>query len=385
MTDDKQRRPDLQADPRIADDGEHARTTDRSDLAGRKNLAGRNSLASRRATVVLGGGGARGLAHLGAIQAIKEAGLQIERVVGVSIGALAGAMCGAQPDIHAVQDEVISLLTSASFRRHQAQFFGAARTDAAAQKHDTRRAGTRWYRRVRRVVTARNGIARAARGSSALPAKVLKELVNALVPDVAIEELRFPLSIVTVDLLSGRRVVIDSGSARDAVQASASIPGVFPPVRTGEMLLADIGVIDSLPTVVAHAFGPSLTIAVDVGQNFQPVPRCDSAIDAILRVQSIAEQELRRSSLALADIVLRPNVQNAWFDFSNPEEVIRDSYHVVSQQLAAIHTDARPISDPLSPPTNLAPTNLAPPISSKPISPTLGVSPSDPSVALNAT
>jgi len=295
---------------------------------------------TRQSAVVLGGGGARGLAHLGAMQAIAENGFQVERIVGVSIGALAGAMLGTHSDVATVQKEVVSLLQSTAFQRHQAQFLGAAQAHHASQHHAASPKKSRWYRQVQRLVAARRHLSRAARGSSALPGKVLRELVNALVPDVQIEDLRFPLSIVTVDLLTGKRVVLESGSLRDAVQASASIPGVFPAVNIEGQLLCDIGVIDSLPTVIAKAHQPELLVAVDVGQPERSLIRCDSPVEAILRMQSIAEQHLRQGSLQLADIVLRPGAQNAWFDFTNPLEVIETSYDAVMRQLQACRFDS---------------------------------------------
>lgn len=304
-----------------------------------RNGSGTSVLHGQPATLVLGGGGARGLAHLGAIQAIAESGVQIERIVGVSIGAVAGALCGIENDVTKTQREVVTLLMSRSFRRHQALFLNAARLDRSGRSIHSGRTGSPWYRTLRRMVSARRHLTRTARGSSALPARVLRELVELLVPDIQIEDLRIPLSVVTVDLLSGNRVVLESGSLRDAVQASASIPGVFPALRINGMMLCDIGVVDSLPTVVAHAHGAKFTVAVDVGRQAQPLVRCESAIDSILRMQSIAEQELRRSSLQLADLVLQPGVKNAWYDFSDPEEAIRSSYRTVTEQLSRYQRD----------------------------------------------
>ena len=292
---------DLPASDRNADS--HRNSVGHQECSHSNSFSGLNG---RRATLVLGGGGARGLAHLGAIQAICERGIEIERIVGVSIGALAGAMCGTGADIRDVQRDAIELLTSTSFRRHQAQFLGAAGGERASANGKRDLTGSRWYRRVKRIVAARKKIVSVARGSSALPAKVLRDLVDSLVPDVQVEDLRVPLCVVAVDLLSGKRIVIDSGSLREAVQASASIPGVFPAVRREGMLLCDVGVIDSLPTSVARSYGADLTVAVDVGQKPRQLARCESALDVILRMQSIAEQELRRGSIQGADIVLRP-------------------------------------------------------------------------------
>ena len=103
------------------------------------------------------------------------------------------------------------------------------------------------------------------------------------------------------------------------------------------MQLCDIGVIESLPTAVARSYEPELTVAVDVSLQARTLTHCDSAFGAILRIQNIAEQELRRSSKRLADIVVRPGVENEWFDFSNPEATIRAGYENVLRQLQSTH------------------------------------------------
>ena len=153
----------------------------------------------------------------------------------------------------------------------------------------------------------------------------LSESINYLVPDIDIQDLPVPLSIVAVDLLSGQRVVLEKGSLQKAVCASSAIPGIFPPVPWDDMLLADIGVIESVPTVVARMYASDLVIGVDVGQDPTKVESCDTALQVMMRIDDISEQLMRRHLIEAADLIVRPNVGGTpWYDFTKPEEMISE-------------------------------------------------------------
>lgn len=286
----------------------------------------------RKAVIALGGGGARGLAHLGAIQAIGEAGVQTERIVGVSMGSLVGAMCAAEPDIARVQSSAIQLLHSPVFQLKQKILFGAA-----SPEEETSAGIFSWYGRVRKYLKAHRKLTRAVTSPSLMSDEPLQESIEYLLPDVDLQDLPIPLSIVTVDLLSGQRVVLEKGPLRKAVQASAAIPGIFPAVPWDDMLLSDIGVIESIPTVVAQAYAADLTIAVDVGQNLTRIDKCNTAIEVLMRVDDICERLVRRQLLDVADVLIQPNVGSCpWFDFTHPEQMISEGHKAGHEALASL-------------------------------------------------
>lgn len=272
------------------------------------------------ATVALGGGGARGLAHLGALQAIQEGGFCVRRIVGTSIGSLVGGIYAAQPNLAASMAQVINYVTSPEFNEKQDSLCGASpRADMAATS-----GMLAWYDRIKSYLWARSLLSRVFRRRSLLSGKVIEEVIEQLVPDIDIKDTQIPLSVVAVDLKSGHQVVLEQGSLRRAILASTAIPGIFPPVEWDDMLLCDFGVLDSLPTLVASGFGNELVIGVDVGPSIQRVEECESALHILLRMDEIGERLYRRRSQEIADILIQPEVGRfQWFDFSQPEQLIQ--------------------------------------------------------------
>lgn len=280
------------------------------------------NLSQSDATVLaLGGGGARGIAHLGALQAIQASGVTIDRVVGTSIGSLVGAMFVTEPSLSTTTQKAVEFVTSDAFAKKQESLCGANpknEREGKSPRHDW----SSWYDRIKTYLWARHLLRRIFTRRSLLSGRILHEVVDQLIPDIDISETLIPLSIVAVDLRSGHQIVLERGSLRQAVLASASIPGIFPPVEVESWLLADFGVLESLPTEVARSYGQHV-IAVDVGPSLQAAPQCNSALDVLLRMDEIGERLYRRHAVGMADILIRPNVGHLpWFDFSSPLSLI---------------------------------------------------------------
>lgn len=168
----------------------------------------------KKIALVLSGGGARGLAHIGAIETLESHGYEITSIAGCSMGALIGGMyaAGKLPE---VKDWVLALDR----------------------------------RKVLSLVDFSLSLTHLVKGDRVMDA--LKEIV----PDVNIEDLPIPYTAVATDWNSGKEVVFDHGSLYDAIRASISIPLFLNPVRREDMLLVDGGLVNSLPLnrVVRHS------------------------------------------------------------------------------------------------------------------------------------
>lgn len=265
-----------------------------------------------QATLALSGGGARGVAHLGAIEELVGAGLVADRIVGVSIGALAGAMYAFEPDIARVQRRTGDYLRSAEFSRHQRYLLGA-RTSAAETAAQWLRAG---YERMAEYMRANRMMYRAVQRGSFLPGMLLQSIVDRLLPDVDIADARIPLAVVAVDLHTGRPMVFEKGPVRVAVRASASVPGVFPPVEYEGRLLSDIGGFYALPLGVARAYSPEILVAIDVDARLTPLTRPPTALEVLIRMNHIGAAMFREHLSEEADLTILPELGEAqWFDF----------------------------------------------------------------------
>lgn len=286
------------------------------------------SARGARATLALGGGGARGIAHLGAMEVLRGLGVRIEHIVGVSIGSLAGALCALNEDIGKVQERVINLVTSDEFVQQQAKMFSTTPASDEAANSGL----FAWWDQFSRFLGTRRQMLNLISRPSLLPAEFIENIITELLPDIDIRDARVPLTIVALDLQSGRQVKLTRGSLRLAVLASTAIPGIFPPVEIGGKQLVDIGVIDALPVAVARDYGSDLTIAVDVGAEVEPSESLDTAKDIFLRISDVTERHVRHYTRGMADILIRPKVAGSpWYDFSQPAELIE------SGRIAARH------------------------------------------------
>ncbi len=183
-----------------------------------------------RVGLALGSGGARGWAHLGVLQVLRERGVQIDVVAGTSMGALVGAFFAAG------RESVLRELAENLDWRRLRQFF--------------------WE-----VSLSRSGLTDGRR---------LSEELRKLLGVKEFRELELPFRAVATDLGTGGEVVLGSGNLLQSVRASISIPGVFSPVSIGKRLLVDGGLVNPVPVNVARAMGAQKVIAVDVSPNVGP-------------------------------------------------------------------------------------------------------------------
>lgn len=189
-----------------------------------------------RIGLALGSGSARGLAHVGVIRALGEAGIAVDCIAGTSMGALIGA-------VHAAGklDALANFFRDFDWKK-TAAFFD--------------------------VVLPRSGLLDGAK---------IGELVRDHVPAETIESLSMAFAAVASDLASGEEVVIRDGDIIEAVRASISVPGIFTPVRRNGRILVDGGLVNPVPVTAARALGAEIVIAVDLnhgivnGKNLKPL------------------------------------------------------------------------------------------------------------------
>ena len=225
-------------------------------------------LSKPKVALVLGGGAARGFAHIGVIRALEQEKIPVDLVVGTSVGSLIGALYA-----------------------HDRNSFELEWTAFALEKDDI----------------FDYGLLNAFTGMGAAKGEKLEAFIKTKVPIANIEDLKIPFAAVATDLNRGTRVILDSGSVGRAVRASSAIPGVFQPVEHQSKTLVDGGLIDNVPVSVAREKGADIVIAVDIGKQVSNFNIVD-IIDVMLQSITIMSAENAKFKKQEADVLIEPKI-----------------------------------------------------------------------------
>ena len=234
-----------------------------------------------RVALVLGGGAARGFAHVGVIRVLEQEKIPVHMIVGTSVGSLIGAIYAAAPD--SLKLEMIA--------------FQLERDDLLDYSLLTLKKGLIVGDRLERFVAQKVSVSR-------------------------IEDLKIPFAAVATDIRSGERIILNRGPLAPAVHASCALPGIFQPVERDGRLLVDGGVLESLPVPTAKSLGADVAIAVDVGAGVKEIQAAD-IVTVMIQALSISGAEMRRRHAQEADVLIHPDVNGvSAFDFTQKERCL---------------------------------------------------------------
>ena len=226
--------------------------------------------APRRLKVglALGGGAARGFAHIGVIKALEAQGIVPDLVVGTSAGSLVGALYAAGNNGQTLQKMAIDM-DEGAISDWSVPFFSGP--------------------------------------TGMLKGEGLQNYVNRAVQGQPIEKLKIPFGAVATDLKSGQPILFRRGNTGAAVRASSSVPGVFKPVRIGAVDYVDGGLVSPVPASFARKMGADFVIAVNISAQPEAQP-ASGAFEILLQTFAIMGQSLNQYELKQADIVIRPEL-----------------------------------------------------------------------------
>ena len=286
--------------------------------------------------VALGGGGARGLAHLGVLCALEREKIPIDLMAGTSMGAIVGGVYALDPRCDIVIERFRRYLESKEFQKTNPEFL---------HEHDYELKPTLEgiFHRFATFIKRGYFYSQSLTKSAPISEEDFAQNINFLLEPVVMEKTQIPLSVVAVDLKTGKEVVLKEGSLRKAVSASSSIPGILPPIIIGDWHLVDGGLIDQVPVRPAREMGADLVIAVDVGENLDGNHKeFDTGFDIVLRTQDICQRALSELQMKEADVVLHPDVSGIhWSDFGHLDDCLQAGETVVKQKLDEIRSRIR--------------------------------------------
>jgi NTE family protein len=235
--------------------------------------------------LALGGGGARGLAHIGVLKVFDREHIPVHFIAGTSLGGIIGSTYAAGVPL----DSIVGVALQIRKRMEQLRLLDFKLTGRGLLK------GTRLYR----------------------------QLGSILGEELTFAELKIPLALMAVDIHTGREVVLRDGKVVDAIRATMSVPGVFEPVPRGDMLLVDGGILNNVPVDVVSQEGMQKIIAVDVMPDFprnipgqEPIvvapktaylpPAMQEVMNTFLiMISEMTEYRLQRNP---PDLVIRPEI-----------------------------------------------------------------------------
>lgn len=264
-----------------------------------------------RVGLALGGGGARGLAHIGVLKILEANHIPIDMIAGTSIGALVGAAYALEPRAAAVEKLALEFIRSNEFEKSGLELF------------KKKKEAENFFAQVATYVKERIIINLAHSRPSLVGGWRVTMAVDFIVADKSFDEVQVPLACVATDLTTGEEIVFREGRLRRAVAASMSIPGFLPPVNYHGYQMVDGAVVAPVPILACRELGAEIVIAVDVGQTLDAMPEFENVVDIIFRANSITSRRLNHMLLQLADLTVRPNVGSVhWAEFRRARELV---------------------------------------------------------------
>ncbi len=243
--------------------------------------------------LVLGAGSSKGFAHVGVLKILETNKVPIHMIIGTSVGSVVGSLYAYGHNAFQLQKISFSI-----------------------EKGD-----------VVDLIIPDNGF---------IKGEKLEEFVNKTLNHTPMEKLKIPFYAVATDVQSGQEVVFGRGNTGQAVRASCSIPGVFRPVKVGDRMYVDGGVVSPVAVDAARRLGADIVIAVDISKEGDR-PKPESTIDTIFQSFNIMYSKLASIQVSRADVVIRPKVGYiSSSDFSKRHEAILEGERATVEALPQI-------------------------------------------------
>ncbi len=292
--------------------------------------------------LVLSGGAARGLAHVGVLKALEEQGIRIDAIAGTSMGAVIGGLYASGYKI----DELEKLALGIDWQ--EALSDSPAREDVPFRRKQDDRDFL-----VRQKLSFRDD------GSLGLPLGVIQGQNLALLLESLLahssdirdfDKLPIPFRAVATDIVNGEKVVFRKGHLPQVIRASMSIPAVFAPVEINGQLLVDGGMVDNIPVDVAREMGVDMVIVVDIGTPLRGRKQLNTVFDILnqsITLMTRSNAEIQLASLRPNDVLIQPSLASIGAtDFGRSEEIINAGYRatqILEKRLASLRqpTDAQ--------------------------------------------
>ena len=274
--------------------------------------------------LALGGGGSRGVAHIGALQILHKSGLKPDLIAGVSAGSMIGAMYAATLDPNWIENRFRELMNSDLFASFSSGSLMAGRNKETFLKKDTA------------LEKQGYAVTLGLNESYVVPRSVIESSVEFMIPCNNFEELQIPLKVVATDIQNGEEIIYSSGDIKEALILSSSIPGFFEATKKHSKLIVDGGVTSPIPIEVLREH-TEMVMAVDI-TNYELKPlNQPNMIEIMRRSDIITSLRLKNNLSQQADILVKPEVSGVhWSDFDNFDKLLDCGKNAMSKSLETL-------------------------------------------------
>jgi NTE family protein len=296
-----------------------------------------NHLGRPRIGLVLSGGGARGYAHLGVLQALEQMHIPIDYIAATSMGAVVGGLYASGLSVDEL-DHILSgtNLSDIAFDRNERADLPQSQREDDYQYPIGLSAG---YGDGKLKLPA--GL---VQGNNLLA--LLQNWMPQLPANISFDKLPTPFRAVATDLGSGEEVVLSQGSLPHAIRASMAVPGLFAPLKLDGKTLVDGGLVRNLPVDQARAMGADIVIAVNIATDLQDPATLESPTAVAQQMVTILiRQNVKRQidSLKKGDVLIEPELGDLGFaDFSRGKDGVKAGYDAAERQRAKLASLALP-------------------------------------------
>ncbi|NDV66857.1 patatin-like phospholipase family protein [Bacteroides sp. 224] len=258
-----------------------------------------NAQSRKKVGVVLSGGGAKGVAHVGALKVIEEAGIPIDIVVGTSMGSIVGGLYSIGYTPHQLDSMIRkqdwTFILTDRMQRSQKTFLEKVESEKYVLSLP-------FHKNPGEVMP--DGIVKGQNLHN-----LFADLTIGYHDSIDFNKLPIPFACVAVDLMEGKEVVFHSGRLSEAMRASMAIPAAFTPVRLDSMVLVDGGLLNNFPVDVARAMGAEVVIGVDVQSGPEAKDKISGLVDMINKLTDMTGQEKYNRNLKDTDLYIKVDVK----------------------------------------------------------------------------
>jgi NTE family protein len=267
--------------------------------------------------VVLSGGGAKGIAHVGTLKMLEELNIPIDYIGGTSMGAVVGSLYA----MGHTADQIDTIIRTTDW----ASLFNDFPKREHVGVHEKRNNDPYQLR----LALAPNEIAIFAKG--AIDGQHIDNMLTHFLFEAyktpIFSDLKTPFFAVATDLIAAQHVVLDSGNLAQAVRASMAVPTVFAPVEIGEKLLVDGGVMNNFPILEMRRRGVDIIIGVDVGYHYRDMKELQNLANVFEQVMFMGGQDLQVKNMNDCDIYISPDmISFSAFNFSRYNDILQRGY-----------------------------------------------------------